>query len=204
MRRITSRTTSRATSRIACRLVRILTAAAVCAVLYLLPGAGPARADGPVVVTVTGQIASTNRGPFDPFADALFAALDEPFERAFALTSEDLAALPQRTLQVGYPNWPAPVRVSGPSLASVLDAAGAEGGEVLVQAVDGYAPSFRIAEVRAGDFVLATSMDGQPLSIGGRGPTWLVFPPGSDEGQTAEDDSGLAWAVFHLKITSEE
>ncbi|MDF1793525.1 MAG: hypothetical protein P1U88_16540 [Thalassobaculaceae bacterium] len=174
------------------------------AVLTLLRGPDMALANGPVVVTVTGQIATTNRGAFDPFNDSLFGALDEKFERAFAFTLQDLAALPQKTVEVGYPNWPGPVTVSGPTLAAVLQAVGAEGSEVLVQAIDGYAPSFKISEVEAGTFVLATSMAGVPLSIGGRGPTWLVFPAGSYEGQTAEDDSGLAWAVFHLKVTSGE
>ena len=144
----------------------------------------PAQAASPVVVTVTGQIASTNRGPFDPFGDALFGALGEQFERAFALTLDDLAALPQETVKVGYPTWPGPVTVSGPTLASVLAAAGAEGSQVMVQAVDGYAPSFKISEVRAGSFILATSMGGEPLALGGRGPAWLVFPAGSYEDQT--------------------
>jgi len=182
---------------------RIVLALAV-ATLVLFRAPGPTWADGPVVLTVTGQIASTNRGPFDPFSDALFGVVGEEFERAHAFTRAALDALPQETVTVGYPNWPAPVTVTGPTLASVLDAAGAEGSEVLVQAVDGYAPSFSIAEVRAGNFVLATSIGGAPLAIGGRGPAWLVFPPGSYEGQTAEDDSGLAWAVFHIKVVSAE
>lgn len=184
--------------------MRRIALALTVAVLTLLPVPDPALADGPVVVTVTGQIAHTNRGPFDPFTDVLFGALDEKFEKAFAFTLDDLAALPQESVEVGYPNWPGPVSVSGPTLASVLEAAGAEGTQVLVQAVDGYAPSFKIAEVKAGTFILATSMGGEPLAIGGRGPAWLVFPPGSYEGQTGDDDSGLTWAVFHLKIVSGE
>ena len=93
---------------------------------------------------------------------------------------------------------------TGPTLASVIDLVGAKADRVLVQAVDGYAPAFRLSEVRAGTFVLATASDGKPLPLGGRGPLWLVFPAGSYAGQTAEDDSGLAWAVFHLKITAGE
>lgn len=174
------------------------------ALLIVPPLAAPAQAGGPVVLTVTGAIDKTNRGPFDPFADVLFGALQETFEKAYALTLDDLAALPQKTVEVGYPNWPGPVTVSGPTLASVLELVGATGSEVLVQAVDGYAPSFKISEVKAGTFVLATAQGGTPLALGGRGPVWLVFPAGSYEGQTADDDSGLAWAVFHLKIATGE
>jgi hypothetical protein len=182
------------------RLALILTAALLA--LTQVPDA--ARAAGPVVITVTGEIETTNRGPYDPFADVLFGVLEEPFERAYGFTLDDLAALPQQTVELSYPNWPAPVTVSGPTLAAVLDRVGAKGDRVLVQAVDGYAPGFKIAEVKAGSFVLATSLAGTPLPLGGRGPVWLVFPAGSYAGQTAEDDSGLAWAVFHLKIVSGE
>jgi hypothetical protein len=174
------------------------------ALVLLLPLSAPSRADGPVVLTVTGAIEKTNRGPFEPFSDVLFATLQESFEKAYALTLDDLGALPQQTVEVGYPNWPGPVTVTGPTLASVLDLVGATGSQVLVQAVDGYAPAFKIDEVRAGTFVLATAQGGEPLALGGRGPVWLVFPAGSYAGQTAEDDSGLAWAVFHLKITAGE
>ena len=184
--------------------MRRVALALLAALLVLLPLSAPARAAGPVVLTVTGAIDNTNRGPFDPFSDVLFGTLQETFEKAYALTLDDLAALPQKTVEIGYPNWPGPVTVSGPTLAAVLDLVGATGSEVLVQAVDGYAPSFKIAEVRAGTFVLATSQGGKPLALGGRGPVWLAFPAGSYEGQTADDDSGLAWAVFHIKIAAGE
>lgn len=184
--------------------MRRVALAVLVTLLALLPLSAPAQAAGPVVVTVTGAIDKTNRGPFDPFSDVLFGALQETFEQAYALTLDDLAALPQKTVEVGYPNWPGSVTVSGPTLASLLDLVGATGGEVLVQAVDGYAPSFKVSEVRAGTFVLATAQSGEPLALGGRGPVWLVFPAGSYEGQTADDDSGLAWAVFHIKIAAGE
>ncbi len=169
-----------------------------------LAWAAPDMAASPVVVTVTGAIETTNRGAYDPFRDALFAVVEEPFEAAFTMTREDLAALPQHEAVVQYPNWPVAARVRGPRLDAVLDAAGATGSEVLVQAVDGYAPSFTMAEISGGSFILAIENDGRPLGIGGRGPTWLVFPPGSYEGQDEDGDSGLAWAVFHLKVTAGE
>ena len=168
------------------------------------PSASAASGEAPVVVTVTGEIGTTNRGPFDPFEDVLFGVLEEKFETAFTFTLDQLRALPQHEVVVKYPTWPTAATVSGPRLDAVLDAAGAKGKGVLVQAVDGYAPSFAMREVRAGSFILGIEHDGKPLSIGGRGPAWLVFPPGSYEGQSGEDDSGLAWAVFHLKVTPEE
>jgi len=159
---------------------------------------GHARADA-AVVTVTGAIAKTNRPAFDPFVDALFNALDVKFDRAFAFSRADLLKLPQRSLEAKYPNWPAAVRVSGPNLKDVLAAAGARGDTVIVRAVDGYAPELTMTEVQAGTFVLALAADGKPLSLGGRGPLWLVFPPQAS-GDRPDDDSGLAWAVFHIEV----
>lgn len=159
---------------------------------------GQARAEG-AVVTVTGNVVETNRSAFDPFADALFNALQIKFDKAHAFSREDLRKLPQQSLRAKYPNWPAEVEVKGPSLKDVLAAAGADGDRVIVRAVDGYAPEFKMADVRAGAFVLALEAGGMPLSIGGRGPLWLVFPPKSYLDQP-DDDGGLAWAVFHIEV----
>jgi hypothetical protein len=157
-----------------------------------------ARADG-TAVTVTGNVTAANRPAFDPFADALFNTQQIKFDKARAFSREELLKLPQHTLKVKYPNWPAEVEVKGPSLRDVLAAAGASGQTVTIRAVDGYAPEFKMSDVETDRFVLALEADHAPLAIGGRGPTWLVFPPKSYEGQP-EDDGGLAWAVFDIEV----
>ena len=151
------------------------------------------------LVTVTGRITKTNRPPYNAFDDALFKVQDLSFEKAYALSRSMLASLPQQTVTTRYPGWPADATVSGPYLSAVLSAAGAKGETVVVRAVDGYAPEFSMAEISAAKFVLAIEANGKPLGIGGRGPTWLVTPPRSYEGQP-EDDSPLAWAVFHIEV----
>jgi hypothetical protein len=171
-------------------------------VLLAAPAAtSSAHAQDPAILTVTGAIESTNRPPFDAFRDSLFGALDEPFEKAYAFSRADLLALPQVEITVSYPNWPAPVAVRGPLLKDVLTKAGATGDTVLAQAVDGYSPSLKLSELDDAAVVLALEADGTPLSVGGRGPVWLVYPSDA-KGGAAEDDSGLTWALFHLKVTS--
>lgn len=150
------------------------------------------------MVTVTGAIETTNRPAFDPFADALFQVLGVTFDRAYAFSRAELRTLPQQTLEVRYPNWPRSVTVAGPKLSNVLAAAGASGQEVLVQAVDGYAPSFALDDIAA--FVLAIDADGQPLAVGGRGPVWLVYPRASDPVDDGASDAGLVWAMFHIGV----
>jgi len=59
----------------------------IVAVIY---GARPApaqdapRPEGPVVLTIVGDVGRTNRGPFDPFADKLMDVQGARFERAMA------------------------------------------------------------------------------------------------------------------------
>lgn len=151
----------------------------------------------PVILTVTGEIGKTNRGPFDAFHDILFDSLGIEFTGAYAFTRADLLALPQAKLTVRYDNWPAEVSVTGPLLKDVLATVEARGDTILVRALDGYAPEFQRSDVEAGEYVLALEADGAPLALGGRGPVWLVFPPA--EGG-AESDDGLTWAAFHIEV----
>lgn len=157
-----------------------------------------ARADS-TLLTVTGAIDQVNREPHNSFEDALFSVLQIDFDRAYEFSREDLLSLPQETLSVQYPNWPRAIEVSGPLLKDVLDVPGARGDQVVVRAIDGYAPEFKLSEVETGGFVLALYEDERPLPLGGRGPIWLVFPQDAYTDQP-EDDSGLAWAVFHIEV----
>lgn len=166
--------------------------------LVLALAAGTAFADGPVL-TVSGQISKTNRGAVDSFSDVLFSKLDVQFDSAYEFSLDDLHALPQKTLKTAYPDWPGEVEVSGPTLGDVLSHVGATGKVVSVRAVDGYAPEFTLADINADTFILATRANGKTLGMGGRGPIWLVFAPGSYEDQS-ETDSGLTWAAIHLEV----
>ena len=109
--------------------------------LFVALTSSAALADG-AVLTVSGQIEKTNRGPSDSFSDALFKALDVQFAKAYEFSLADLVALPQKTLKTAYPNWPGEAVVVGPTLSDVLSHVGATGKTVGVRAVDGYAPEF--------------------------------------------------------------
>lgn len=160
--------------------------------------AAPAWAE-PVVLTVSGEITETNRGPINEFDDVLFSKLEVSFDSAYEFTSGDLKALPQVTITARYPNWPSEVTVTGPTLQSILAKVGATGGTVSVRAVDGYAPEFNLSEIDTSQFILAIKANDKPLGIGGRGPLWLVFPQDSYKGQP-EDDNGLTWAAIHIEV----
>ena len=89
-------------------------------------------------------------------------------------------------------------------LTDVLDTAGATGDTVSLMSLDGYTVTLDRAAL-TDQFVLALASecaeDGcAPLGIGGRGPVWLVFPPGAYPDFSGEDDSGLAWGLFHIGV----
>lgn len=180
-------------------LRKLLTAFAITVTAFIaVPHAGAGDSAEPVVLTVTGNVAKPNRGPVDPFEDAVFAHLDVKFDKGFTFTLADLKALPQKTVKVRYPEWPREIEAAGPSIADVLKAAGAEGKKILVQAIDGYAPEFTGEDIARDKMILALSAEGKALGLGGRGPLWLLGPMDSFAGQEGEE--GFAFAVVRINV----
>ncbi len=174
----------------------------LCCLLLVLPLSAKAEGASPVVLTLSGVVDLPNRGPFDPFTDAYAARYIDPFEKAHAFTLADLQALPQQGLTLNYPNWHRQVTFTGPSLMSVLKAAGASGEKLEMVALDGYTAVFKQSIIEGSTFILALSADNKPLGIGGHGPIWLIFPPGeAAPAYPGEDDGGLVWALFHILVS---
>lgn len=182
-------------------LSRIGLIATLCVLWMIHPGEASAAEDGAVVVTVTGKLGKTNRGGSDAFRDAFFAFHEISFDKAYAFDRAALAALGMQELTLRYPSWPeTPITLRGPLLGAVLDKVEAQGRSLRVQALDGYAVELDIETLRQGRFILAIEADGRPLSIGGRGPAWLAFPPGGYPGESEDSDAKLVWSVFHIAV----
>src|SRR5690606_4368776 len=94
---------------------------------------------GLTVVTIVGEIADTNRGPFDEAEDKFFAYHEYRFDRAAAFDLAMLEALGLHEVTIDYDGWPGPIEFAGPRLHDVLDAVGATGTTVTLVALDGYA-----------------------------------------------------------------
>lgn len=167
----------------------------------LVPAAATAQgAPGPALLTVSGAVAGPNRGPLDPAWDKLFVFNEIAFDRARAFDAAALAALPQVTVRADFPMGGPVVAFTGPSLADVLAAAGAEGGTATLHAIDGFALALPVAELVDRGAVLATSRDGAPLGIGGLGPAQLVFPRGERPDLAEMNDDWWIWQVFHIGV----
>lgn len=158
------------------------------------------KVSGPAQLTVIGNIAKTNRGPFDPFDDAFLKFREKEFQKAFAFSRAALEALPQQRVTIHAEGWPGAIAAEGPTLADVLAAAGVDADATVgVVALDGYTVDFDAAARAAQGWVLAISSGGKPLSIGGRGPAWLVYDTG---GKPAAQDveAQWVWSVFLIEV----
>ncbi|MDM0067301.1 MULTISPECIES: molybdopterin-dependent oxidoreductase [Variovorax] len=137
--------------------------------------AEPARG-GPGLLTVSGMVGKTNRGPVDPALDQLMVKHGVKFDRAYVLDAEALGRLPAVGIKATLEYDARLHALAGPLLASVLEVAGVTGDVMLgLRAVDGYVVPLRLADARSWRMIVATEMDGKPLALGGLGPQWAIY-----------------------------
>lgn len=87
-------------------------------------------------------------------------------------------------------------RFSGPSLADVLEAAGAGPGDLTLRAINDYTVAMPRAVVEAGAPIVANRIGGEPFSRRDKGPLWIVFPYDADPRFRSE--SVYAYSVWQL------
>lgn len=185
---------------------RFLVAAAGGATLPLAGHAAPRLpgSKGPVLLTVTGAITRTNRGPFDGALDQMMAKHKLAFDKAHDFDFTALAALPAVTIRPTLEYDRKVHQLKGPLLTTVLRAAGATGSSVLMRAVDGYAPGISLADAQKYRFIVATHLDGRPMALGGLGPLWAVYEADKFPEMAAKPvDQRFAqcpWGLYHVEV----
>jgi hypothetical protein len=119
-------------------------------------------------------------------------------------TDADLMALPQVEFMTST-IWTAGVSTfSGPTLSSVLEAAGAVDGVLLMTAVNDYKVEVPRAIVEPNVPILANRIDGQPFGIRDKGPLWLMFPFDSDSRYQSEEVYSFSiWQLTQIKVQQE-
>lgn len=133
---------------------------------------------GPGILTISGAIGKSNRGPLDPALDQLMIKHGAKFERAFEFDSALLARLPAVAIQPTLEYDARAHKLSGPLLSSVVEAVGVSPSASVIlalRALDGYTIAISLADARSYRMIVADSIDGQPMSIGGLGPLWAVY-----------------------------
>ena len=123
---------------------------------------------------------------------------------AVTLDAEQLAALPQHTIESATPWTDGVKHFQGPLVTEVMQAAGlklAVGMTVQARALNGY-----VVEIPAEDFlrwpvILAWTMDGKVLTRRDKGPLWVVYPRDSDRKlRDAKYDHRWAWQLQHMTV----
>lgn len=129
-----------------------------------------------VIITITGNIANTNRPTFNAFSDPFLNYHERKFEQAYEFDRDMLMALPQHQVMARYKDWPRSRGLSGPRLDDILNIIGAEGDRIEEVALDGYSIEFDRTDLESNNWILAITESGKPLAMGGRGPAWIVHP----------------------------
>jgi len=153
-----------------------------------------------VLLTVSGTIGESNRGPLDPKKDSLLALNKVDFKKAFAFDRPTLLALEQGTVTVQPREFDKPATFKGPLLREVLGHIEAAKLKITVVAINGYSGWIAPEDVDRSDWILALEADGVPLGIGQQGPLWLINTRAEGE-KPGEDGRGRwVYAVFYMRI----
>ena len=122
------------------------------------PALGKDPSNAAVVLTVSGRIAQHNA--------------PQTYRWSMAM----LEALPQHSFTTMTPWAAQPLQFSGPLLRDVLQAVGAHGQRLVARALNDYSVQIPVQDAMAYDMVVATRMNGQPMSVRQRGPLFVVYP----------------------------
>lgn len=187
-----------------------LTRAALVGMLPAAPSlaAGTASA-GPALLTISGSLSRTNRGPLDPALDQMMAKHGIRFEKAFAFDAPSLRRMPYVTIKPTLEYDAKLHSLSGPLISTVLEAAGAKPGQTVqlgLRAVDGYNVAVSLQDARSYRMIVATHIDGRPLGLGGLGPQWAVYDadnvaPFKDK-PLKERFALCPWGLYHIDVKS--
>ena len=136
---------------------------------------------GEVVLTVTGDIGTANKGRRLEF---------------------DLASLEQMRrvrLEAAEPFLKRRVMFEGVLLSDLLAVAGVpdSASKVSLTALDDYKVEFKVADVRSSQMLLATKADGKHMPVDRSGPIRIVFPDSSSLGRNPDL---WIWSVSSMKV----
>ncbi len=92
-------------------------------------------------------------------------------------------------------------KVRGVLLRDLAKFVGASGDAVKLTALDGYALEIPMSDFETYDAVVATEIDGKPLSVRDKGPAWLIYPA-SDHPELKDTvyESRMVWQIKSIEF----
>ncbi len=137
---------------------RSLLGLAALPLLVSQPVAALDAADGAIVLTLSGKLRNPNRGALAQF--------DMPM----------LERLPQLSYSTRTPWFTLARKFTGPLLRDVLAAAGAQGNQLRVSALNDYRIDIPMDDALRHDLLVARLLDDKPMSVRDKGPLFIIYP----------------------------
>lgn len=139
--------------------------------------------EGPIILTVTGNIGHTNAG------DAA------QFDRAM------LKALPQHAFVTSTPWTDGTSHYSGPLMRDLLERLNADNTTVRVAALNGYEADIPVSDFADYDVILALEKAEKAIPIREYGPLWVLYPfDQHDELLSEKIRSRAVWQVMDIHV----
>lgn len=139
--------------------------------------------NGPVILTVNGNIDHTNVGD------------EAQFDRAM------LEELPQHAFETSTPWTEGSNHYRGPLMRDLLTRLNTESDSVHVAALNGYEAEIPISDFEQYDVILALEKDKKPIPIREYGPLWVLYPFDHDEALLSEKIRFRAvWQVMRIDV----
>ena len=111
-------------------------------------------------------------------------------------TDAELLALAQVSFETSTIWTEGKATYSGPTLAAVLEAAGAGDGDLVLTAINDYSVEMDRALVQQTAPIVANRIDGEAFNVREKGPLWVVFP--YDSGPEYQSEVAYAMSVWQL------
>ena len=139
--------------------------------------------EGPVLLTVTGEISNTSDGEAAMFDLAALRALGES-----EITTDTI--------------WTEGDHVfTGVRLHDLLQHVGATGAEIAATAINDYTVTVPVSDATEGGPIIAYAMDGDLMSRRDKGPLWLIYPyASSSDYRTEVIYSRSIWQLDRIEL----
>lgn len=168
------------------------------------------KIESQTILTITGDIERVNRGKSNVMHEILMYKRGIQFSKAYTFTLTDLEKLPSKTISPTMEDDGLVHKLSGPRLVDVLNVVGIKNSKnikIKMHGIDGYSPEISLALAKKYDFILATRLDGQLLSIGGFGPVFGIYDADRIDGIAQKPlnqrFAGCPWGLYCIEVASE-
>lgn len=124
-----------------------------------------------------------------------------PDGQTSVMTRSEIEALPQSEILTTTIWTDGTIRFSGVPMARLLEHAGAEGTVLIMTALNDYSIEMPMGDLEADAPIVATRMNGQPMSVRDKGPYWVVYPfDDHPKYQTETTHARSVWQLARISV----